>query len=581
MFVFSCTIACFGILRISAYVFIRERLKIIIEEKKGESRMKPKAIVIVLLLTSMLNVALNAMPVQTSNGGNIVVNGGFEDPVVEHAEKWDIYNSAEIPGWSVEWMPSVPASWSGETRPSDASIELQRLVFDWTAIEGSQWAELDSDWDGPTNGLNNEPASIKIYQELHTVLHGVYNLSFAFSPRPAVEENKLEVRWGGEVVAVLEANGTELSDTDWTYYEYMVIATSTRTHLEFADLSASDAVGTFLDDVSVKLKGEPTVTDLIAGQHIKAGTVLVWNDGTHLYVQYSTMLGWFLTKTHLAVATSLGGIPQTPGGNPIPGLFPYQTIHDPWVTQYTYIIELDGWSVGTNLYIAAHAVVKKTCTSGSQNVVVNGGFEEPVVTNAEDWDIYASWEISGWSVEWMPGPDTYEGYTRPSDAYIELQRLVLDWTTIEGSQWAELDSDWDGPTNGLNNEPASIKIYQDLVTVPGGEYRLKFYFSPRPNTDASNNVLKVTWDGMDIDTISLAGGSDTIWTYHTYTLTATGYTTRLEFADMGTSDALGPLLDDVRACGPTFCGCETAWGDGEDFPGTDWSMYFTHTIYDP
>jgi len=232
------------------------------------------------------------------------------------------------------------------------------------------------------------------------------------------------------------------------------------------------------------------------------------------------------------------------------------------------------------LTVAFNAMPVQTSNGG--NIVVNGGFEEPVVTNAEDWDIYASWEISGWSVEWMPSvPASWSGETRPSDAYIELQRLVLDWTAIEGSQWAELDSDWDGPTNGLNNEPASIKIYQDLVTVPGGEYQLKFYFSPRPNTDASNNVLKITWDGTDIDTISLAGGSDTIWTYHTYTLTATGYITRLEFADMGTSDALGPLLDDVRACGPTFCGCETAWGDGEDFPGCDWSMYFTHTVYDP
>ena len=220
-------------------------------------------------------------------------------------------------------------------------------------------------------------------------------------------------------------------------------------------------------------------------------------------------------------------------------------------------------------------------TSNGGNIVVNGGFEEPVVMTEEKWDIYTSGEIPGWSVEWMPGPDMYEGYMRPSDAYIELQRRVFDWTAAEGSQWAELDSDWDGPVNGLTREPASIRIYQDLVTVPGEQYQLKFYFSPRPNTDASNNVLKVTWDGIDIDVISLAGGSDTTWMYHTYTLTATGYYTRIEFTDMGTSDALGPLLDDVRACGPTFCGSETAWGDGEDFPCCSWSMYFTHIVYDP
>jgi len=237
----------------------------------------------------------------------------------------------------------------------------------------------------------------------------------------------------------------------------MVIATNTRTRLEFADLSESDALGTFLDDVSVKLKGEPTVTDLIASQHIKVGTVTVWNDGTYLYVQYSTMLGWFLTETHLAVATSMGDIPQTCGGNAIPGLFPYQTIHDPWVTEYTYVIDLNGWSVGTTLYIAAHAVVRKE-TCGCQNIVVNGGFEEPVVTTEEKWDIYTSGEILGWSVEWMPGPSMYEGYTRPSEANIELQRRVFDWMAAEGCQWAELDSDWDGPVNGIHYEPTSVRI---------------------------------------------------------------------------------------------------------------------------
>jgi len=231
------------------------------------------------------------------------------------------------------------------------------------------------------------------------------------------------------------------------------------------------------------------------------------------------------------------------------------------------------------LNVALNAMPVQTSNSG--NIVVNGGFEDPVVANAKNWDIYTSGEIPGWSVEWMPGPSMYEGYTRPSDAYIELQRRVLGWTAIEGYQWAELDSDWDGPVGSLNGEPASIRIYQDLVTMPGEQYQLKFYFSPRPNTDASNNVLKVTWDGMDIDTITLAGGTDTMWTYHTYALTATGYMTHLEFANMGTSDSLGTLLDDVKACGPMFSGEETAWGDGYDFPCCSWSMYFTHTVYDP
>ena len=231
------------------------------------------------------------------------------------------------------------------------------------------------------------------------------------------------------------------------------------------------------------------------------------------------------------------------------------------------------------LNVALNAMPVQTSNGG--NIVVNGGFEEPMVEHSAQWDIFTSGEIPGWSVEWMPGPEMFESYPRPSEAYIELQRQVSGWTAVEGYQWAELDSDWDGPVSELQFEPASINIYQDLVTVPGEEYRLRFHFSPRPNTDAADNVLKVTWNGMDVDMISLAGGSDTVWTEYVYTLTATGYTTRLEFADMGTSNSIGMFLDNVKVCGPTFSGEETAWGDGEDFPGCDWSMYFTHVVYDP
>jgi len=188
------------------------------------------------------------------------------------------------------------------------------------------------------------------------------------------------------------------------------------------------------------------------------------------------------------------------------------------------------------------------------NIVVNGGFEEPLVTVEKNWNIFSSEEIPGWCVEWVPGPETYGDYSRPEDAFIELQKngVPNGCTAAEGVQWAELDSDWDGPTGIINGEPASIKICQSLTTVPGEEYELRFCFSPRPNTDALDNVLVVRWDGTDVDTISLAGGDgECEWTEYSYNLIATGCTTELEFADGGISNSLGTFLDDVRVFGPT------------------------------
>lgn len=97
---------------------------------------------------------------------------------------------------------------------------------------------------------------------------------------------------------------------------------------------------------------------LIAGSNEGAGRVFVCNDNTYLYVTYYVD-NWLLRATHLAVATSLEGIPSTKSGNPIPGQFPYHSSHEPPLQYacYTHRIELGNWIPGTTLYIAAHAVV--------------------------------------------------------------------------------------------------------------------------------------------------------------------------------------------------------------------------------
>src|SRR5262249_13914177 len=103
----------------------------------------------------------------------------------------------------------------------------------------------------------------------------------------------------------------------------------------------------------------------------------------------------------------------------------------------------------------------------------------------------------------------------------------------DGQQQVELDSD------------ASSGIYQDLTTVPGAGYVLKFAFSPRPRW--SDNILKVSWGGNSVATLSADGSplADTSWQVSTYHLTASGNTTRLEFDDGSFSEGGGTYLDAV------------------------------------
>lgn len=184
---------------------------------------------------------------------NIVVNGGFELPAVTDSHKWDIYTS--IPGWELARGPS---------------IELQRGVSGWLPSEGDQYLELDSDIDGPGGGLHGEDASSAVYQLLPTTPGGLYELTFAFSPRPGVADNALEVVWDGTILDNLTASGVGKSQTAWANHSYVVTATSDTTRLEFGDRSVSDSLGTFVDDVSVVAIPEPGSLMLLLGGLVAA-----------------------------------------------------------------------------------------------------------------------------------------------------------------------------------------------------------------------------------------------------------------------------------------------------------------------
>jgi predicted ribosomally synthesized peptide with SipW-like signal peptide len=181
-----------------------------------------------------------------------------------------------------------------------------------------------------------------------------------------------------------------------------------------------------------------------------------------------------------------------------------------------------------------------------ENLVQNISFEEPVVTDPTNWDIYDS-PVGGWIVEWRGDiPASFEGQPRPDPAHLEYHRGVLG-NAYEGEQYVELDSDWNGHTGSLNNEPASVTIHQDITTTAGANYKLRFAFAPRPDTPAADNHLEVKWDGAVVwDSGTVAGAAGPInWQYIELNVSATGNSTELRFTDLGTANSLGTFLDDI------------------------------------
>ena len=102
----------------------------------------------------------------------------------------------------------------------------------------------------------------------------------------------------------------------------------------------------------------PSSYQLLAGQTIDVGTVTVSDDGSSVTVQYNVNPPWYITETHVAVADTCAGIPQTKKGNLIPGKFPEGDDDLAEVGSATYVLELpESWS--NPICIAAHAVVVK------------------------------------------------------------------------------------------------------------------------------------------------------------------------------------------------------------------------------
>jgi hypothetical protein len=119
----------------------------------------------------------------------------------------------------------------------------------------------------------------------------------------------------------------------------------------------------------------------------------------------------------------------------------------------------------------------------------------------------------------------------------------------DGSQFVDLQGDY-----GYNGG-----VYQDISTVAGDRYLLKFAMSAMstcygslygPNGD---KTASVNWGGTISDiTVSPSSAGCTSatypisWTYFEMNVTATGNTTRLMFSDnMNWNTAYGMALDDV------------------------------------
>ena len=500
-------------------------------------------------------VAVAAAPVTAQN---LVINGSFEQPVVNNSFGWDIYDSGTAGlGWTVGWNGGA-SSYGGQDRPDIAHIELHRGVNSWAHAEGEQHTELDSDWDGPGGDLTGEPASVCIYQDVPTS-NGIYYVRYSYSPRPNHGDNAIEVYWDGTLENSHTA-GDPGGATMWSDVELELQASDGTTRLEFCETGTPDSFGMFLDDVQVELKelicvGEEVA--LCAGQTMDIGTVTVNNDETNLYVTFTiNEPGWYIDETHVAVGDDVGDIPTTKKGNPIPGQFPYacDTL-DPMATTCTATIPLGDWCDGEEIVVAAHAAVSEILGDGCDQMVF---WADEVVDSDQgtlkNGDPVAPDRSDPTAVFALGGPFYSLGFDLVADGYAD------GWLTVAFGY-------------PVYNGPGADIVAQE-VTFNRPTYPLERaeVFGVDDGMDYFAGVVTNQDGGDGFGAVSLPDGVTTVEAVKL-----------LDATDPALHAANGDGYD-VDAIGACWlqAGEETAWGDGCE--GTQfvddrgWATYFTYTI---
>jgi choice-of-anchor C domain-containing protein len=175
----------------------------------------------------------------------------------------------------------------------------------------------------------------------------------------------------------------------------------------------------------------------------------------------------------------------------------------------------DGFFDGTDTVLTEAFTV-----SDPNNLIANGDFEEPPVSNGNFDTYYPGQSFGNWTVESGSIDQVYGAHFQPAD----------------GNQSVDL-SGW---------EPGAL--YQDVPTQSGTCYQLAFALAGNPVCGAGPRQMEVWWGATRLDTLTFdtTGQSTTAmgWENHQYSVVASGASTRLRFNGL-TPGYCGAAIDTV------------------------------------
>ena len=222
----------------------------------------------------IFNIALSRSFIDAvgTPGGNLILNGSFENPEVTDVKNWELFPSGTTGlEWIVEWVNPATGA------PDPALQELQENIYQ-QAQDGDQYAELDTH--------NNDTGLVKIHQNVSTAIGESYTLTYHFAARPGYgqDQNVVTLKINGVEIETQTADGTGETAINWMEYSYTFTANSTSTKIEFVGGGIDDTFGVFLDNVSLIQSGDRAgIINYIIRQKPKC----VAADGSHPQVTHN------------------------------------------------------------------------------------------------------------------------------------------------------------------------------------------------------------------------------------------------------------------------------------------------------
>ena len=169
------------------------------------------------------------------------------------------------------------------------------------------------------------------------------------------------------------------------------------------------------------------------------------------------------------------------------------------------------------ILLAALLAMPLLASAASDNLLLNGSFEADA-QGTGSWNIYSG--LTGWTsgANGIELRDHVAGNAQDGSNYIELDTRSNSW------------------------------LSQSFATVANAVYTLSFYYSNRTNTAVATNGISFDLGGGAVGAPGLAvnNSSDNQWHLVNYNFTATGASTTLTFAALGSSDSYGSSLDNVK-----------------------------------